>query len=301
MELRHLHAFITVAEECHFGRAAARLGISQPPLSRQIQQLEAELGLRLFRRNARSVEMTVEGAGYLAAVRPHVESLARATYGAQAVARQVRGQMKVGFVSSLGYGLMPRLLETLRAVAPGIGVELFEQPSAEQCQGVRERRLDLGFVFLPVEAEELKMRRLFQEPLVAMLPAEHALARLPKVALTRLHHEPFVMCSRQPRQGFHETVLALCRATGFVPRVAHAASSMAAMTELVAAGLGVALIPQSATGQRHAGVIYKSLTDTPLRLEVAAIWRADAMTPALRTLLDHGIKIARLAKEKAVR
>ena len=90
MELRHLHAFITVAEECHFGRAAARLGISQPPLSRQIQQLEAELGLPLFRRNARSVEMTAEGARYLAAVRPHVESLARATYGAQAAARQVR-------------------------------------------------------------------------------------------------------------------------------------------------------------------------------------------------------------------
>ena len=299
MELRHLHAFITVAEERHFGRAAARLGISQPPLSRQIQQLEAELGLRLFRRDARSVETTAEGDRYLAAVRPHVEGLARATHGAQAAARQVRGQMKVGFVSSLGYGLMPRLLEALREVAPGIGIELFEQPSAEQCQGVRERRLDLGFVFLPIEAGELKMRRLFQEPLVAMVPAGHALAKLPSLALAQLHHESFVMCSRQPHQGFHETVLDLCRAAGFVPRVAHAASSTAAIAELVATGLGVALIPESATGQGHAGTTYKPLTDTPLTLEVAAIWRADAMTPALRTLLDQGIKIARSGKERA--
>ena len=296
MELRYLNAFVTLAEERHFGRAAIRLGISQPPLSRQIQQLEAELGVQLFRRNARSVEVTLEGSRYLAAVRPHLEGLARATHATQATARQVHGQMKVGFVSSLGYGLMPRLLDSLHKVAPGIGVELFEGPSAQQCQGVRERRLDLGFVYLPVEAGELKMRWLFQEPLVAMLPARHAFAKLSEVALARLQHEPFILCARQPDDGFHEVVLDLCRAAGFEPQAGHSASSMAAIAELVAAGLGIALVPRSAIGQGHAGVIYKPLTNQPLILEVGAVWWADAMTPALRMLLDQAIKAAQHEK-----
>jgi DNA-binding transcriptional LysR family regulator len=122
--------------------------------------------------------LTEEGASYLAAVRPHLDGLKRAHDVAQATCRRRRGKLKVGFVSSLAYELMPRLLETLRAVAPGIEVELFEQPSAEQCRAVRERRLEMGFVFLPVEDQELRMRLLFREPLVAMLPARHALADL---------------------------------------------------------------------------------------------------------------------------
>ena len=151
MELRHLLAFVAVAELRHFGRAAEQLGITQPPLSRQIQQLEADLGLTLFTRHSRSVELTPDGASYLAAIRPHLEGLQRARDRAQATCRQRRGKVEVGFVSSLAYGLIPRTLESLRAVAPGIEVELFEQASAAQCQAVRERRLDLGLVFLPVE------------------------------------------------------------------------------------------------------------------------------------------------------
>ncbi len=293
MEMRHLLAFVAVAELRHFGHAARRLGITQPPLSRQIQQLEAELGLKLFSRQARSVELTPEGTRYLAAIRPHLEGLQRARDVAQAASRRRCGKVKVGFVSSLAYGLMPRLLDTLRSVAPGVAVELFEQPSAEQCRAVRERRLDLGLVFLPVEDQELKMRRLFREPLVAMLPAGHVLASGREVTLERLHEETFIMCSRQPQAGFHETVLGLCQATGFVPRVGHSASSTAAMAELVAAGLGVALVPQSATGQKHSGAAYRSLANRPLMLEVAAVWRAEAMTPALRLFLDQAVKTSR--------
>ncbi len=296
MDMRHLLAFVAVAELRHFGRAAERLGITQPPLSRQIQQLEAELGLTLFTRHSRSVELTLEGDSYLAAVRPHLDGLQRARDLAQAAGRQRRGRLKVGCVSSLAYGLIPRALETLHLAAPGIEVEMFEQPSVEQCQAVRARRLDLGLVFLPVEEQELKMRFLFREPLVAMLPARHALTRSRNVALERLHREPFIMCSRQPEAGFRETVLALCRANGFVPRVAHSASSTAAMAELVAAGLGIALVPQSAAGREPMGVAYRPLANTPLRLETAAVWRAEAMTPVLRLFLDHAIKAAQQPK-----
>ena len=293
MELRHLLAFVAVADLRHFGRAAERLGITQPPLSRQIQQLEADLGLTLFTRHSRSVELTPEGASYLAAVRPHLEGLQHARDLARATCRQRRGKVKVGFVSSLAYGLIPRTLETLRVAAPDIEVEMFEQSSPQQCQGVREGCLDLGLVFLPVEDQELKMRFLFREPLVAMLPARHALAALRNVALERLHEEPFIMCSHQPQAGFRETVLGLCRASGFVPRVAHSASSTAAMAELVAASLGVALVPESATDRESTGVAYRPLANTPLRLETAAVWRAEAMTPVLRLFLDHAVKAAR--------
>ena len=212
---------------------------------------------------------------------------------ARALQRQPQGRLKVGFVSSLAYGLMPRLLEALRGMAPGIEVELFEESSAAQGRAVRECRLDVGFVFLPMEEPELRMRPLFREPLLAMLPARHALAGLPEVALERLHGEPFIMCSRQPRAGFRETVLGLCRSRGFTPRVAHSASSTAAMAELVAAGLGVALVPQSASERQAAGVTYRPLAGAPLVLEVAAVWRADAMTPGLRLLLDQAVEMAR--------
>ena len=297
MELRHLLAFVTIAELRHFGRAAERLGITQSPLSRQIQQLEAELGLALFTRHSHLVELTTDGASYLAAVRPHLEGLQRARSLAQANSRRRRGTLKVGFVSSLAYGLIPRALETLRAAAPGIEVEMFEHSSAEQCQAVRERRFDLGLVFLPVEDQELKMRFLFREPLVAMLPAQHALVRVRNVSLERLHQEPFIMCSRQPQAGFRETVLGLCRTNGFEPRVAHSASSTAAMAELVAAGLGVALVPQSAADRNSTGVAYRSLDGTPLRLETAAVWRAEAMSPVLRLFLDHAINAAQQQKQ----
>ena len=292
MELRHLLAFVAVAELRHFGRAAQRLGLTQPPLSRQIRQLEAELGLPLFTRHARAVELTGAGASYLAAVRPHLDGLQNAHRAAQATGRRQQGRLKVGYVSNLAYGMIPPLLESLRAAAPPIEIELFEGPSAEQCRAVRERRLDLGLVFLPVDEPDLKMRLLFREPLVAMVPAGHALANRKTVGLERLHGEPFILCSRQPEAGFRETVLGLCHANGFAPQVAHSASSTAAMAELVAAGLGVALVPRSAADRAHAGVAYRPLAGKGVELSVAAVWRPEAMTPVLRVFLDHVVKAA---------
>lgn len=293
MEMRHLLAFVTVAELRHFGRAAERLGITQPPLSRQIQQLEAELGLRLFTRNARAVELTPEGVNYLTAVRPHLDGLERATELAQAVRHKPVGKVKVGFVSSLSYQFMPRQLEALRRVAPGIGVELIEQSSSEQCRGVRERRLDVGLVFLPVETEELKMRRLFREPLMVMLSTKHPLATSKEVGLEQLERENFIVCPRYRQVGFHETIIELCRSTGFVPHVTHEASSNTVMTGLVAAGLGSALVPHSATAHAHPGVVYRPLAGAPLILEIAAVWLNETVNPVLRLFLDQAVKTAR--------
>ncbi len=293
MELRHLHAFLTVAEECHFGRAAERLGISQPPLSRQIQQLEAELGVKLFSRNSRSVALTREGTEYLKAIRPHLEGLDAAAAATRVSRRHPTGRVRAGFVSNLAYGFMPGLLESLRKAAPGIGVELSELPSPEQVRELHERRLDIGLVMLPVEDPGLKMRMLFREPVVAMLPAGHPAASPGKLSLKTLARESFVMCPRYRLSGFHETILDLCRTAGFEPHVDHEASSKTMVTELVASGLGVSLVPESATAHRHPGVVYRPLADAPWPLEIAAVWLDERMNPALRAFLDQAIEVAR--------
>ena len=266
--------------------------MTQPPLSRQIQQLEAELGLKLFTRNARSVELTPGGAVYLAAIRPHLDGLERAATAALAMSRKPAGKVRAGFVSSLAYRMLPRLLESLRQAAPGVAVELIEQAGWDQCRALRERRIDIGFVILPVADPGLKLRSLFSEPLMATLPASHALAVAPEVALGALAGENFILCPGYRQTGFHETILRLCRSNGFEPRVFHETSSKVATTELIATGLGVSLVPESASGHVHAGVVYRPLTGTPLVLEMAAVWLEEAMTPVLRIFLDQAIEVA---------
>jgi DNA-binding transcriptional LysR family regulator len=292
MELRHLQAFITVAEERHFGRAADRLGISQPPLSRQIQQLEAELGVKLFSRNSRSVELTKEGAEYLAAIRPHLDGLERAADVTRISQRKLAGKIRAGFVSSLAFGFVPRLLESLRKIAPGVAVELSELASPEQLRGLRDRRIDIGLVMLPVNDPGVKMRLLFRERIVAMLPSSHPAALLGELSLNALSGEGFIVCPRYRTTGYHETILELCRSSGFEPRIDHEVSGNALITELIASGLGVSLVPESAKGHDHPGVVYRTLVDTPSVLEIAAVWLEEAMTPILRTFLDQAIETA---------
>ena len=291
MEFRHLFAFMAVAEERHFGRAAERLGITQPPLSRQIQQLEAELGVKLFIRNARSVSLTREGTRYLTEIRPHLTGLQRAADSARAMSRKLTGKVRVGFVSNLAYRVMPSLLESLRKAAPSVAVELFEQPGPEQLRLLRERRLDIGFVFLPVGDPGLKFRVLFRESLVAMLPVQHPLARFQKVPLDALSKENFVLCPRYQLTGFHEIILDLCQSVGFHPSITHEASSKAAMTELVAGGMGISIVPDSASVHQHSGVLYKPLAGKSPILETAAVWLDEAMTPVLRAFLDRAVQV----------
>jgi len=292
MELRHLHAFATVAEEGHFGKAAERLGISQPPLSRQIQQLEATLGVKLLHRTSRSVSLTQAGKSYLDAIRPHLDGLARAAAAVRSNGNELTGRVRAGFVSNLAYRFMPDLLAALGKVAPGIGVELSELPTPEQLRALRERRIDIGMAILPVDDPALKMRLLFRETVVAMLPASHPLASAEDLPLSALKNDRFVVCPRYRSVGYHETIVNFCRAAGFEPRISHEASSTTMVTELVATGLGVALAPESAVSRDHRDIVYKTVSEGKLLLEIAAIWPEEAMNPALRTFIDQAATLA---------
>jgi DNA-binding transcriptional LysR family regulator len=298
MELRHLHAFTTLAEERHFGRAAERLGITQPPLTRQIQQLEAELGVKLFLRNARSVSLTETGARYLSEIQPHLAGLGRAAVAARARNGKLIGKVRAGFVSNFAYQWMPKLLKAMKKGAPLVKMELLELPGPEQVRMVRERRLDVGFVVLPIADPGLKFRLLVREPLVAMLSENHPMASMAKVSLKALARENFVFCPRFQATGFHELILDLCRSRGFDPHIVHESSSAAATMELVVAEEGVSIVTESASMIEHAGIVFKPLAGKPLMIETAAVWLDESMTPALRSFLDQAIRVTASEREK---
>jgi DNA-binding transcriptional LysR family regulator len=295
MELRHLHAFSTIAEERHFGRAAKRLGISQPPLSRQIQQLEAELGVKLLVRNARSVSLTQAGVRYLSEIQPHLAGLNRAHAAVRATNGKLAGKLRVGFMSNLAYGPMPDLVQAMKKKAPHIRMELLELPGPEQLRLIRKQRLDVGFVALPISNLELKFRLVMREPLVAALPVNHPLARGPTVSLQALAKDDFIFCPRFQATGVHELILDLCRARGFDPHVVHESSSSQATMELIAAGVGISIVPESASVHKQAGVVFKPLAGKPPMMETAAVWQDEAMNLGLRTFLDQAIEIMYLA------
>jgi DNA-binding transcriptional LysR family regulator len=289
--------FQILAEERHFGRAAERLGMTQPPLSRQIQQLEAELGVKLFLRNARSVNLTEAGARYLSEIEPHLAGLGRAAATLRATSGKLIGKVRAGFVSNLAYRLMPNLLKAMKKGAPLVKMELLELPGPEQLRMIRERRLDVGFVVLPIADPGLKFRLLVREPLVAVLPENHPMAGVPKVSLKALARENFVFCPRFQATGFHELILDICRSWGFDPHIVHESSSGAATMALVAGGAGISIVTESASMAEHTGIVFKPLAGTSPMIETAAVWLDEAMTPALRTFLDQAIQVAAVERE----
>src|SRR5262249_48000034 len=251
MELRHIRYFVTVAQELHFGRAAARVHIAQPSLSRQIRDLEAELGLRLFERNRRRGSLTAAGATVFeeAPLLPArtADALAPAAApapGARAPAAGERGRLRIAYIPSVVLGGLPEIIRSFRARLPGVEVRLEEMPPAQQIEALRAGRVDVGFARGPVTDAGLATEAVFEEALIAALPSGHPLGRHERLDVAMLAHESFVIPARSRGPGFHDHILALCIAAGFSPRVAQE-GSQTDLLHLVAAGCGVAIVPAS--------------------------------------------------------
>ncbi|MBK1660271.1 LysR family transcriptional regulator [Paracraurococcus ruber] len=268
IELRLLEAFVTVVEEGHVTRAAERLGMRQPPLTRLIQGLEARLGCRLLRRLPRGVAPTEAGLALLEEAR---SVLARAATVEDAVRRAARGEagrLAVGFTSSAGlHPFVPTAIRYFRRTSPGVRIELDEAGTAELVEAVLAGRLDAAFVRSPVGAVAgLRFEPVLDEPMLVALPEGHALARQqdgPPLLLAALAGEPFVLYRRQTGPGLYDTILAACREAGFTPEVAQEAPRLPATLSLVAAGLGVSVVPASMRRLAVAGVAYRALADSP--------------------------------------
>ncbi|MFG1814270.1 LysR family transcriptional regulator [Kribbella sp. NPDC049174] len=286
MELRHLRYFVAVAEERHFGRAAARLHMAQPPLSQQIRQLEDELGLRLLRRTTRRVELTAAGEAYLVRAREILSAVSSAAGEAQRVAAGSQGRLVIGCVGSATYSLLPPLVRKLHEDLPGVDVAVQgEMLAPAQVAALHAGQIDLALLRRPVDESGLRVQALRAERLIVAVPDGHRLAARKRLRLADLAAEDFVMHAGAGRSVLQETVLALCRETGFEPRIRHEVTETSTLVTFVAAGLGVALVPASVAELRVPGAAYRPLTGKT-EVELAVATRADDEAPQLLRALD---------------
>lgn len=286
MELRHLRYFLAVAEEMHFGRAAARLAMAQPPLSQQIRQLEEELGVALFRRTRRRVALTEAGEAFLVGARRALAEVERAAVAARRAARGETGHLAIGFVGSATYELLPSLLRLLRSRYPDIALSLREMTTAQQATALAAGEIDLGFLRPPLEGDDLDMATVREERLVAVLPAGHRLAGSTEpLDLAELAREAFVLFPAAQGQGLYSQIVEACRQAGFYPRVVQEAVQMDTLLALVAGSVGVTLAPSSLEALARPGVTYRPVAHSPA-LQLAAAWRRGDDRPPLRRVLE---------------
>jgi DNA-binding transcriptional LysR family regulator len=267
MELRHLRYFQAVAEEGHITRAAERLGIQQPPLSQQIRLLEAELGVLLFRRKPRGVELTDAGQALLEDTRAILASVDGARARARRTARGEEGTVVVGFTSSAPFHpFVPAVIRTFRETYPNVSLMLEESGTGALVDGLRREQIDAAFVRSPVaDRQGLAVHALFEEPMLVALPAGHRLAgdEATPIALSEIAAEPLILYRRRSGPGLYDAIIGACRAAGFSPNIAQEAPRIVSTLNLVAAGIGVSLVPESLGALGMAGIAYRRLERRP--------------------------------------
>jgi DNA-binding transcriptional LysR family regulator len=284
MDLRHFRYFAAVAEELHFGRAAARVRVAQPALSRQIRDLEAELGLRLLERDRRRVALTAAGAVFLTEIRRLLGQVDRAVEIARRAARGEHGSLGIGYVPAVAYSALPDIIRAFRRRLPDVEIQLHEMNPVQQVEALLAERVDVGFLRGPVNEPALAADIVLEEALVAALPSGHPLGAHKRLGLATLAKEPFVLPARSRGPGFHDQILAMCRTAGFSPRVVQEGSQTDAIS-LVASGAGVAIVPTSLRVIRRAGVVYRPLRERPVT-QLVMVWRKGAPSPVLHAFLD---------------
>ena len=286
MELRHLSSFVAVAEELHFGRAAKRLHMAQPPLSQQIRQLERGLGVQLFERSTRSVRLTSAGEAFLKPVRTVLEDLEIATRVAQAAGRGEYGRVSVGFAGASSHTTLPLLTRAVRAAHPGIELVMQGQTYANRALArVADGSLDLGFVRMPAPQPGVATRVIDQEELVCALPADHRLAQRDRIAVADLAGEPFVSFPSNAGSSLRDCMLQACEDAGHSARIVQEAPDSYTILALVAMGVGVTLTLTSCMHIQQTGLVYRPLSGPPVVQEAALAWRTDNPSAALRAVL----------------
>jgi DNA-binding transcriptional LysR family regulator len=284
LEIRQLSYFIAVAEERHFGRAAKRLHMAQPPLSQQIRQLEELLGVRLLNRTTRQVELTAAGQVLLDRGRRLINELETLKLDVHQVGQGATGAIRVGFAGSATYGVMPPIVRRTKQVMPKLSLELHGEmltPSMEE--GLREGTLDAALLRPPVASPEIEYRIVAREPLVIAVPTFSLLADERPVAVSELHDQDFI--AYPPESVLHRATAELCRQFGFQPRIAQVANETSTMLSFVAAGGGVAVVPASVRALTLEGVAYRQLENAP-EVELAVAWRKDDRSALLHNFLD---------------
>jgi DNA-binding transcriptional LysR family regulator len=281
-ELSHLRCFVAVAEELHFGRAAARLNMTQPPLSRQIQLLEHALDMLLLERSSRSVRLTPAGRAFLPEARRILQLAEGAGLAARRVARGEAGSIALGCTAAASYALLPRLIAFAAAAMPGIDVVLKEMVTAAQMEALAAGRLDLGLVRHPFDRRQVDSACILRENLLLAVPHDHALASGPEPAIADLDGQNFVMWSPLEARYFYDLITGLCATALVVPRHVQFITQTHTMLALVGVGLGLALVPEAAQALHFERVVLRPIRCRPPAVaELHLVWRRDASNPAL--------------------
>jgi DNA-binding transcriptional LysR family regulator len=285
MELRHLRYFVAVAEEGHVTRAAERLGIQQPPLSQQIQALERELDAQLFRRKPRGVELTPAGRALYDEARAILARTQEAVAATKRAAQGEAGRIGIGFTSSASFHpFVPRAIRAFREAHPLVALALEESGTTELVAALRAQAIDAAFVRSPVgQSDDLFVRPLFDEPMVAALPSGHALTASDTLPLAALAGETFILYRRPVGPGLHDAIIAACDRAGFSPKIGQEAPRMLSTLSLVAAGLGVTVVPASMSRLEAEGVVYRPIDPrTELTAPLNLAYRRDEISAAVR-------------------
>jgi DNA-binding transcriptional LysR family regulator len=286
MELRHLRYFVAAAEELHFRRAAERLGIAQPALSQQIQQLEQEIEALLFHRLTRGVELTDAGRAFVEDARIILDHVEQAKAKAQRVARGDQGMIRIGFTGSASFNpLVPGVIQDYRARFPGIAVSLIESGSSQLVDSLRAGRVDAAFIRSPSrEVDGLFVVSIIEEEMLIALPSRHDLAASASLSLEALSGEPFILFPRANSPEVFDNIVLACRRAGFSPKIIQQAPEVASALNLIAAGEGVSIIPASMQHMQPQGVAYRAILGDAPRVPLSLAHRSNEPSAAVRNL-----------------
>ncbi len=287
MELRLLNYFVTLAEELHFGRAAQRLCISQPPLSVAIRQLEEELQAQLFERNSKGVRLTAAGDHLLGKARQLLQLSQNAAQETRDVARGTVGHLRLGFVGSSLYRGLPQALESMQKSHPRVRVDMLEANSAEQIQGLLQMRLDLALVHSIQPPEGVSSQLIVDEPFMVCLPDHHPLRTHKTIDLSDLRDDRLILFSNLVSPTYHQRIYEMCLACGFAPDVRHEVRHWLSVISLVSLGQGVALVPAALERVGLPRLTFRPLRGAHPRSEMLAMWRRSPANPLVQALLAH--------------
>lgn len=287
MELRHIRYFVAVAEALSFTKAAEKLRLAQPSLTRQVRNLEAEIGVKLLDRSNNRVVLTEEGLLFLGDSKKLLAMCAESIAAVQRMHRGGSAGLSIGYVANIHYGLLPATLGAFRKLSPGVALNLFDMTSAEQIAALESRKIDLGFVGIRpgLSGHALSSECVAYDAMVVALPGEHPLAKKSKVKLADLASQFFIGMSSKTHPGAREWLTETCQAAGFAGRILQEADSEPTVIQFVADGLGVALLPEQITGLPHEGVVFRPLAPALLR-ESTIAWRADNTSRPLKDYIQ---------------
>jgi DNA-binding transcriptional LysR family regulator len=296
MDLRRLTYFVAVAEELHFGRAASRLGIAQPPLSRQIAQLETDLGVLLIDRSRSQIRLTQAGEVLLERARDVLDRLERADREVRRIGEGISGRLRVAFVGSATYGILPNVIKQFRAAYPDVELALSAMNNAELKRAVIQREIDIAIARPALDDDELKSEALHHEALILALPDTSPLLQNEPIRLASLKDETFVLYPRRPRPSFADYILKVCLDEGFIPRSQVMAQDYQIAISLVSVGVGISLVPESVSQSERTGVVYRRYVGHNPGTGLSLNYRRDNRMPHLYNFLKVAQQVARQHK-----